>query len=178
MKFKTIFFLENSDISFDGDSLNSNIIRGAEKSLINVSSELAKSNYNVFVFNNTSNEKITNDVNWHNIKFIKNFNNPDICIACSDSNLLNLVKCPKKFIWSHSVQTIEKFIRKKQLLPFLKNKPAVLLESEYHYKKRSFFTAPFGKYLLKLILCTTQLFLSVILPIILLFSISLNKEIR
>ena len=35
MKSNTIFFLENSGISFDGDSLNSNMIRGTEKILIN-----------------------------------------------------------------------------------------------------------------------------------------------
>jgi len=145
-----IFFLENSDIIFNGDSLNSNSIGGSERTLINISTELAKFNYDVFVFNNPTNEKIISNVKWHHIKSIKNFDNPDISIAMSDSNLLNLVKCPKKFVWSHSVETIEKFIRKKQLLPFLKNKPVVLLEGNYHYKKRSLFTSLFGKYILKL----------------------------
>ena len=45
----------------------------------------------------------------------------------SDANLLSKINC-KKNLWSHSVQTIEKFIRKKQLLPFIKFKPTMILE--------------------------------------------------
>ena len=38
-------------------------------------------------------------------------------------------------------RVIEKFIRKKQLLPFIKYKPIMILEGDYHYKSRNFFTS-------------------------------------
>ena len=53
-------------------------------------------------------------------------------------------------MWSHSIQPLEKFIRKKQLFPFLKNKPTMILESKYHYNNRSFVTSLFGKKIIKL----------------------------
>ena len=46
----------------------------------------------------------------------------------SDANLLSKINCKKNFLWSHSIQSIEKFIRKKQLLPFIKFKPTMILE--------------------------------------------------
>ena len=38
-----------------------------------------------------------------------------------------------------------KFIRKKQLFSFIRNKPIVIVESKYHFKNRGFLTSPFGK---------------------------------
>ena len=38
----------------------------------------------------------------------------------------------------------EKFIRKKQLLSYLKHKPVLILEGEFHLKNRSFITSFFG----------------------------------
>ncbi len=54
-----IFFLENSSIKFNGDYINSNEIRGTEKTLINIASELGKQKFDVYVFNNTPVEKET-----------------------------------------------------------------------------------------------------------------------
>ncbi len=145
-----IYFIENSFV-FNAKHLNSPQISGSEKTLINTVNELAKnSNFKVTVFNNTSEEVIINNVSWFSLKSVKNHNEPDILIAMSDANLLSLFSSKKKYLWSHSVQTIEKFIRKKQLFAFLKNKPKVILESNYHFNKRSLFTAPFGKEILKL----------------------------
>ena len=68
----------------------------------------------------------------------------------SDANLLGKINCKKNYLWSHSIQSIEKFIRKKQLLPFIKYKPVMILEGEYLYKNRSFFISFFGKKILKI----------------------------
>ena len=144
MKIK-IYFIEKS-ISFDSSYLNSSSIAGSEKVLINIANELSKDdNLIIKVFNNTDNEKTINNVQWININRIKDSDAPDYLIAMSDANLLSLLNCKKKYLWSHSVQPIEKFIRKKQLIPFIKNKPVMLLEGVYHYKTRSFFTSIFGK---------------------------------
>ena len=144
MKIK-IYFIEKT-ISFDSSDINSSSIGGSEKTLINIANELSKDkNLIIKVFNNTDNEKTVNNVQWININRIKDSDVPDYLIAMSDANLLSLLNCKKKYLWSHSVQPIEKFIRKNQLIPFIKNKPVMLLEGEYHYKTRNFFTSIFGK---------------------------------
>ena len=144
MKIK-IYFVEKT-ISFDSSDINSSTIAGSEKTLINITNELAKDeNLIIKVFNNIDNEKTINKVQWININRINDSDVPNYLIAMSDANLLSLLNCKKKYLWSHSIQPIEKFIRKKQLIPFIKNKPVMLLEGIYHYKTRSFFTSIFGK---------------------------------
>ena len=145
-----IYFLENS-FDYNGNDLNSDIIGGSEKTLINISNELAKDdNFVIKVFNNTSNKTVINNVSWININEINQSEYVNYVIAMSDANLLNKIFCKNNFLWSHSVQSIEKFIRKKQLIPFLKHKPVMILEGDYHYKSRSFFTSFFGKEILKI----------------------------
>ena len=145
-----IFFLENS-FDYNANDLGSFKIGGSEKTLINISNELAKNRlFEVKVFNNTSKEFIINNVHWNNIKKINIIERPDFVICMSDSNLFKKVSCKKNFLWSHSVQSLEKFIRKKQLFSFLRYKPIMILEGEYHYKSRSFLTSFFGKKILKI----------------------------
>ena len=143
-----IYFIENSS-SFDFSDLNSPYIAGSEKTLINITNELSKDkNLIIKVFNKSKKSSLQNNLSWNNIKNIDASDTPDYLIAMSDANLLSKINCKKKFLWSHSVQPIEKFIRKKQLIPFITNKPILLLEGEYHYKTRSFFTSFFGKKIL------------------------------
>ena len=145
-----IYFLEKS-IPFNGNDLDSYKLGGTEKTLINISNELAKNNdLKVKVFNENINNKIINNVEWINIKDSFNYKPPDVLIAFSDMNLFNYFKSNKNFLWSHSVQNIEKFFRKKQIVPYIKHKPVLILEGDYHYKNRSIFTSFFGKKILKL----------------------------
>ena len=145
-----IFFLEKS-IPFCSNDLNSGLLGGTEKTLINITNELAKNkNLEIKVFNLCYNKEVINNVEWNNIN---NFNNSvfaDVIIAFSDINLFNNFKSKKKFLWSHSIQNLEKFIRKKQLLSYLKHKPVLILEGEFHFKNRSFVTSFFGKKILRL----------------------------
>ena len=145
-----IYFLEKS-IPFDTNDLNSNLIGGTEKTLINISNELAKrSNLEIKVFNETNQTVKINNVEWSNLRNYSNYKFPDVLISFSDMNLFKDFKCKKKFLWSHSVQNLEKFIRKKQLIPYLLHRPIIILEGDYHYKNRSFLTSLFGKKILKL----------------------------
>jgi len=145
-----IYFIERST-SFNCLDLNSPHIAGSEKTLINITNELSKNeNLYIKVFNNTENEYNNNNIHWLNINKINSNDNPDFLIAMSDCNLLSLINCEKKYLWSHSVQSIEKFIRNKQFLAFLNNKPIVLLESSYHFKTRNFFTSFFGKKIIQI----------------------------
>ena len=74
-----------------------------------------------------------NNVEWNNIDKISSYDVPDILIAMSDANLLSLIKCKKKFLWSHSVQNFEKFIRKKQLVSYIKHKPILILLTKIQF---------------------------------------------
>ena len=144
-----IFFLEKST-AFTGENLNDSTIGGTEKILINITNELAKNNdFEIKIFNKTINKKKIGNVEWCNINNYDNKVIPDVLIAFSDISLFNNFKANKKFLWSHSVQNFEKFIRKKQFLPYIKHKPTLILEGDYHYKNRSFLTSFFGKKILK-----------------------------
>ena len=59
-------------------------------------------------------------------------------------NLFNRVKSRKYIAFSHSIQSIEKFIRKRQLLNYMKFRPKIVLLSEYHSKNRSILLKLFG----------------------------------
>ena len=145
---KKIYFIENSS-SFDFSDLNSPYIAGSEKTLINITNELSKNKDLIIkVFNQCNKKKTKDNLVWSNLNNIDPSDEPDYLIAMSDANLLNLINCKKKFLWSHSVQTVEKFIRKKQFKPYIFNKPTLLLEGKYHYKTRSFLTSLFGKKIL------------------------------
>ena len=143
-----IYFIESST-DFNNNDLNSPLISGSEKTLINISNELSKNDELIVkVFNNTSKENFLRNLEWINIKKIHKYPIPDFFIAMSDANLLDNIACKKNFLWSHSVQPIEKFLRKKQFTSFIRNRPKMILEGKYHYKTRSFFTSFFGKKIL------------------------------
>ena len=145
-----IYFLEKS-VPFNGNDLNSNFIGGTEKTLINISNELAKrSELNIKVFNGTKKKITINNVEWINLTEYNSYKTPDVLISFSDMGLFKNYRCKKKFLWSHSVQSIEKFIRKKQLLPYFLHRPILILEGDYHHKNRSFLTSIFGKKIIKL----------------------------
>ncbi len=145
---KSIYFIEKS-YPFNAHDLSSSFIGGSEKTLINISLELAKiKDFKIKVFNLTKKNEIINNVEWVNINNIPLNCNPDFLVAMSDANLLSLINCKKNFLWSHSIQSFEKFIRKNQFYSFIKNKPIMILEGEYHFNKRSILTSFFGKKIL------------------------------
>ena len=145
-----IYFIEDS-FDYNGENLNDDFIAGSEKTLINITNELGKNkNLLIKVFNKTSVTKIINNVYWHNISQIDRTDKPDFLISMSDANLFYKLNGRKNFLWSHSVQNLEKFIRKKQLIPFIKFRPVMILEGDYHFKSRSLLTSFFGKKILKI----------------------------
>jgi glycosyltransferase involved in cell wall biosynthesis len=145
-----IYFIENS-FNYNADNLNDKFIAGSEKVLINITNELAKDNNLIIkVFNNTSKPKIINNVHWLNISQIEKNDIPDFVISMSDANLFYNIAGKKNYLWSHSVQNFEKFLRKNQLVAFIKFKPIMILEGDYHYNSRGFFTSFYGKNVLKI----------------------------
>ena len=139
-----ICFLDNSSVDYTSEDLNSNKLRGAETVLINLSKELYKLGNSVTVYNNCNYDCILNGVKWINLNNIKSDFIYDISITNNDMNLFNKVKSKKYIAISHSIQSIEKFIRKGQLLNYMKFRPKIVLLSEYHSKNRNILLKLFG----------------------------------
>ena len=139
-----ICFLDNTQISYTSNDLYNNKIRGAENVLINLTNELSKLNHQITVYNHCKENTKINNVSWINLNNINDNPEYDIAISNNDIRLFDKIKANKKFAISHSIQSIEKFIRKKQLLAYIKHKPKILLLGNYHKKNRSYFLRMFG----------------------------------
>ena len=140
-----ICFLDNSQIPYTSKDLNSKEIRGGENVIIQLSKELAKLNHYVEVFNNNSTSQILDNVKWTNINNTNKKDIFDYAFTNNDMRLFNKISAKKYIAFSHSIQSIEKFIRKGQLLSFLKYKPKVILLGKYHDNNRNFLLKIFGK---------------------------------
>ena len=111
---------------------------------------LSKKGHEVFVLNNCLKSCEINKVKYFNINNKNNKFECDVAIANADANLFSNVKSRKNFLFSHSIQNFEKFLKKNQLFSFLKYKPKVLCFSRYHLNNRSFLTSFYGKKLMNL----------------------------
>ena len=58
--------------------------------------------------------------------------------------LFEKINANKYVAFSHSIQSIEKFIRKGQLISYLKYKPKIILGGKYHSNKRNYLLKMFG----------------------------------
>ena len=143
-----ICLLDKTNFSYNFYDLNNSKLRAAETILINIAISLSNLNHQVSIINNCpKNEKIGN-INWVNINSLKDKYVCDLAISNNDCNLFDKILAKKKILISHSIQTIEKFIRKKQLLPYLRHKPKLALLGKYHLSKRNYFTRMFGFFFL------------------------------
>ena len=140
-----ICFLDNSPIPYTSNDLNSKDIRGGENAIIHLSKELAKLNNYVEVFNNNSESQTFDNVRWTNINNTNKENVFDYAFTNNDIRLFNKISAKNYIAFSHSIQSIEKFIRKGQLLSFLKYKPKVIILGKYHDDNRNFLLKLFGK---------------------------------
>ena len=133
-----ICFVDTAKLEYSSKDINSKNIRGGESSLINLSKNISKFGNDVYVFNNCKNELFNNKYNWLNINRIKNFkDNFDIIVSNNDTKILSNFNCNRKFVLSHSILTLEKSIRKGQLLSYFLNKPKYLLLGNYHKQQMS-----------------------------------------
>jgi len=140
-----IIIVDNSNLSYSGDDINGTFLRGTEASLILLSEQFVKMGIDVDYCNCINGKKKVNGVNYLNKNKIDKKILYDLAIVISDANEFARVSSKKKAIFSNSNQPFEKFIRKKQLIPFFKFKPIVITLCDYQYKKRSFFTSFYGK---------------------------------
>jgi glycosyltransferase involved in cell wall biosynthesis len=68
----------------------------------------------------------------------------DFAFTNNDIRLFNKITAKNYIAFSHSIQSIEKFIRKGQLLSFLKYRPKIILLGRYHDDNRNFLLKMFG----------------------------------
>ncbi len=142
---KKVIIIDNSNLSYSGDDINGLILRGTETSLILLAEQFVRVGIKVDFCNNISETKIVNGVYYFNKKKIISTDLYDLAIAVSDANMFDNVTALKKAIFSNSNQSFEKFLRKKQLIAFLKHKPVLVTLCNYQYNKRSFLTSFYGK---------------------------------
>ena len=139
-----ICFLDNSLIPYTTNDLNSKDIRGAENVVIHLSNELTKLDNKVVVFNNSLENKTINGVKWSNLNNVNRNITYDLAFTNNDMKLFDKIIANKYVAFSHSIQTIEKFIRKGQLISYLKYKPKIILGGKYHTNKRNYLLKMFG----------------------------------
>ena len=139
-----ICFLDNSPIPYTSNDLNSKLIRGGENAIIHLSNELSELGNEVEVYNSNKNDCIINDVKWFNLSSTNKNSIYDVAFTNNDIRLFDNIIARKYVAFSHSIQTIEKFIRKGQLLSYLKYKPKIVLLSNYHSKNRNYLLKLFG----------------------------------
>ncbi len=139
-----ICFLDGVDIPYTSNDSRCSKLRGAENVVINLSKELFRLGHKITVFNNVHKNTIINGVIWRNINNIDQNTNFDLAISNNDLNLFKKIKSKKYLAISHSIQSIEKFIRKKQLFSYLKYRPKIILLSSYHSDNRNKLLKIFG----------------------------------
>ena len=140
-----ICFIDPTNIEYSFKDINDPKIRGAESIFINLSKTLSENGNQIFIFSNCKDEYLSQSYSWTNISKIHNFkNNFDIVISNNDTQILDIIDCKKKFVISHSVQSIEKSLRKKQFFSYFKNRPTYLLLGKYHQSKMSKVFSIFG----------------------------------
>ena len=139
-----ICFLDSSPIAYTSSDLESKNIRGAENVIIHLSRELSKLDIDVDVYNNCLKKKIIENVKWSNLDNVNKNTTYDIAFTNNDIRLFDKVIAKKYVAFSHSIQSIEKFIRKGQLISYLKYKPKIILLGKYHEKNRNFLLKIFG----------------------------------
>jgi glycosyltransferase involved in cell wall biosynthesis len=140
-----ICFLDASNIPYTSADINSEKLRGAENAIINLSNEFAKLGNKVYVYNSCLVNIKLNNVHWINLNNINKDIVYDYAFTNNDMRLFNRVNAKHYFAFSHSVQSIEKFIRKGQLISYLKFKPKLILLGKYHNQTRNFLLKIFGK---------------------------------
>tara|TARA_B100001121_G_scaffold308314_1_gene331996 strand:- start:90 stop:1064 length:975 start_codon:yes stop_codon:yes gene_type:complete len=144
-----ICFLDNSPIPYNANDLNSKLIRGGENAIIHLASELSQLGNEVEVYNSSKNNCIISDVKWFNLSSSNKNKVYDVAFTNNDLRLFDNIIARKYVAFSHSIQSIEKFIRKRQLLSYFKYKPKIVLLGNYHKKNRNYLLKLFGTINLK-----------------------------
>ena len=125
---------------FNLNSKNLSSLGGIESLNIDLTKNLAKKNFKIFLATYCNKEiKKKNLINIPIKKIINNKSNLrfDIIISSNDPIIFDKFKYAKKILWMHNTLSIEKSFRKKKFLPIIRNKISVVFVSKYLEKKTS-----------------------------------------
>lgn len=139
-----ICFLDNTNFEYNSQDIYSYKLRGAETVLINLSKELSNLGHKITVINNCYKNEIIDDISWKKIQSYNEKETFDLAISNGDTRLFDKINSNKKILFSYSLQTFEKFIRKKQIFSYFKHKPKIVFLSDYHINNTSKITSLFG----------------------------------
>lgn len=139
-----ICFLDNTNFEYNSHDIYSYKLRGAETVLINLSKELSNLGHKITVINNCYKNEIIDDISWKKIQSYNEKKTFDLAISNGDTRLFDKINSNKKILFSYSLQTFEKFIRKKQIFSYFKHKPKIVFLSDYHINNTSKITSLFG----------------------------------
>jgi len=139
-----ICFLDNVKTPYTSKDIYTNKIRGAENAVLNLARELSNLNNDVTIYNNCENNVKIDNINWININNINDNPYYDLAVSNNDIRLFDCINATRKVAISHSIQSIEKFIRKGQFLAYIKHKPKIVLLSKYHKENRNYLLRIFG----------------------------------
>ena len=113
---KNIIFLDNSNIEFSGNDLNTIKVRGTESSMILLSEELVKKGFKVTVVNAINIPINVNGVEYTNKKILDLNHIYDVAIASSNANLFNRIKANQEDTMAWEINDLKApwFIRVKK----------------------------------------------------------------
>jgi hypothetical protein len=139
-----ICFLDNVNTPYTSKDIYTNKIRGAENVVLNLAREISNLNHDVTIYNNCENNTKIDNINWVNINNINDNPYFDLAVSNNDIRLFDCINASRKVAISHSIQSIEKFIRKGQFFAYIKHKPKIVLLSKYHKENRNYLLRMFG----------------------------------
>jgi glycosyltransferase involved in cell wall biosynthesis len=139
-----ICFLDNTNFEYNSQDIYSYKLRGAETVLINLSKELSNLGHKITVINNCYKNEIIDDISWKKIQSYNEKETFDLAISNGDTRLFDKINSNKKILFSYSLQTFEKFIRKKQIFSYFKHQPKIVFLSDYHINNTLKITSLFG----------------------------------
>ena len=139
-----ICFLDSVKTPYTSKDIYTNKIRGAENVVLNLAREISNLNHDVTIYNNCENNVKIDNINWININNINDNPYFDLAVSNNDIRLFDCINASRKVAISHSIQSIEKFIRKGQFFAYIKHKPKIALLSKYHKENRIYLLRMFG----------------------------------
>ena len=108
-----ICFIDKTTFQYTSKDKYSKNLRGAETVMINLSKALNDLGHTITIINNCPKSEKIEGINWININdnfIIEDF---DIVISNGDCQLFKYARSKRNILFSHSLQSIEKFLRKK-----------------------------------------------------------------
>ncbi|MDB4081682.1 glycosyltransferase family 4 protein [Candidatus Pelagibacter sp.] len=119
---------------FNIESGKSKSLGGIESLNLDLCKALASKNFNIYlasICNKKIKKKGVINIPISKLKSKKNNFDFDIIISSNEPNIFDKYKNAKKILWMHNTLNIEKSIRKKKLIPILRNKIITVFNSNY-----------------------------------------------